>query len=390
MERPLRLSELGLFLALSLAACSESGATDNVGEAFPNRRPSFPQEGRTLGYVSNRLSDSISVLDLDEMVELGRVPAGVSPVEIDGPTRLVIDAERKLAYVALVYPRLAEQGPHAAHSGAPRPGYVQVLSLEDFRELGVLDVDPSPTDLALSEDGETLVVSHYDLGLTILPDTTLEERRSNVTVIHHAPVLVDGSAEVKTVTSCVAPYAIALGEGERHAYVSCTGEESVAVIDLAEVELRERVSVGDESRTEKPFALSASPDRSMLLVSSQVAREVALYSLDDWETRHKTVVKGVPYFAAWLASDRILVPVHSPSGAVLFDDSLEVQAEVTFPIDECLNPLDTRVLDERVFVVCEGDGFTPGAVVKLDRETLAITARVEVGLGADRLQVLPP
>ncbi|HEY3496105.1 MAG TPA: hypothetical protein VGK73_15510, partial [Polyangiaceae bacterium] len=40
--------------------------------AFPNRRGAFAADGRLLGYVANRFSDDVSVVDLDAMQELGR------------------------------------------------------------------------------------------------------------------------------------------------------------------------------------------------------------------------------------------------------------------------------------------------------------------------------
>jgi hypothetical protein len=67
-----------VLFAVSLAGCSPDG----VGGApvFPDRRPQFPANGRTLGYVANQMSDTVSVVDLDGMIELGQGPVGLNPV----------------------------------------------------------------------------------------------------------------------------------------------------------------------------------------------------------------------------------------------------------------------------------------------------------------------
>ena len=126
MELRLRLSKTIIAAALLLGGCSQPAEVSSQGDAFPDRRTSFENEGRLLGFVSNRLSDSVSVLDLDDMTELGRVPIGRSPVDVDGPTHLVVDRERALVYVALSHPAPAVQGPHASHVAPSLPGYVEL------------------------------------------------------------------------------------------------------------------------------------------------------------------------------------------------------------------------------------------------------------------------
>lgn len=391
MELRLRRSKSIIGAALLLGGCSDRAEVSSKGDAFPDRRVSFENEGRLLGYVSNRLSDSVSVLDLDGMTELGRVPIGRSPVDVDGPTHLAVDRERGLVYVALSHPAPALQGPHAAHVGPSLPGYVEVLSLSDLGHLGEIEVPPSPSDLAVSADGERLVVSHYDLARAAQATTEIELRRATLSLITAPYDIVSGSATIESATTCVAPYAVALGNEDTRAYVACSGEESVAVVDVASLGV-DRVAVGDEEYTEKPFTLSVDPTGRSLLVSSQVARMVELFDLEDgMEPGLRAVLRGVPYYAAWLSKDRILVPTQGPSGAALLDvESLTVLSEVTYAVEECYNPHEARVEGDRVFVVCQGDDFAPGAVVEIDPETLGILNRVEVGLSPDRVLVVPP
>ncbi len=391
MELRLRRNSRIIGLALILGGCSDPVEVSSSDEAFPDRRATFENDGRVLGYVSNRLSDSVSVLDLDGMTELGRVPVGRSPVDVDGPTHFAVDPERGYVYVALSYPATAVQGPHAAHASPSQPGFVEVLSLSNLSKLAELEVAPSPSDLALSADGERLVVSHYDLARAARAEEDIELRRSSLSVVTPASGVVDGSASLESATTCVAPYAVALGNDDTRAYVACSGEDSVAVVNVDSLDV-ERVEVGSEEYVEKPFTLSVDPSGTSLLVSSQVARSVELFGLDDgMESGSSVVVRGVPYYAAWLSEDRIVVPTQGPSGASLLDvETLSVLAEVTYSESECSNPHEARVEGGRVFLVCQGDGYSPGALVELDPESLAISSRVEVGLSPDRLLVLPP
>src|SRR4051812_38341383 len=111
--------------ALLTLGCADGQATDPnaFGDAYPNRRPSFEPDGRVLGYVANRQSDTVSVLDLDAVTELGAVPVGRDPVDVDGPRHVLVDGEAGALYLVLSYPVVADS-PHAlANSGGERAGY---------------------------------------------------------------------------------------------------------------------------------------------------------------------------------------------------------------------------------------------------------------------------
>jgi hypothetical protein len=235
------------------------------------------------------------------------------------------------------------------------------------------------------------VVSHYDLARAAQANAEIELRRATLSLITSPYDIVTGSATIESATTCVAPYAVALGNEDTRAYVACSGEESVAVVDVGSLGV-ERVPVGLEEYIEKPFTLSVDPTGSSLLVSSQVARTVELFDLDDgMEPRLSADLRGVPYYGAWLSEERILVPTQGPSGVALLDaESFTVLSEVMYPVEECYNPHEARVAGDRVFLVCQGDDFAPGAVVEIDPESLEILNRVEVGLSPDRLFVLPP
>src|SRR6187431_2505410 len=120
--------------------CSSSSRDGETGEAYPNRGPTFEARGRRLGYVANRNSDTVSVLDLDAMSLLGSVPVGRGPVDIDGPRHVVLDSANGLAYVALYYPFASESVHALTHGATQRSGYVQALNLLDLSIAGELRV----------------------------------------------------------------------------------------------------------------------------------------------------------------------------------------------------------------------------------------------------------
>jgi hypothetical protein len=68
-----------------------------------------------------------------------------------------------------------------------------------------------------------------------------------------------------------------------------------------------------------------------------------------------------------------------------------VLASAMYTDADCNNPSDARVLaDGRLFLTCEGDHYASGSVIRLDPVTLAIEAKVDVGVYPDRLAVLEP
>lgn len=400
-----RLKQVAALAALVLAtACGSDPApasSDPAPLPFPTRRAPFPVGTQTLAYVTNGASDSVSVVDLDAMQTLANVPIGLDPVDPDGPTDLVVDRAQNLVYLALSYPFPADEGPHAAHHALPRPGFVEVLRLDDLTSLGAFPVDVNPTGLALSTDGSTLLVAHDDVDRAAQLGVSIDVRRAPLWVIAPARGLLDETANAQAVTACAAPYSVTYGAGASRAFVTCTGEDSLAVVDPQALAVVDRVPVTVPlGGVSKPYAAVANATGDALAVSSSVARSVTLFETSDaaprwtsvFDGRTATVPSGVPYFAAWVDGDTLIVPFQSPDGAALLDASSgDVLSTVSYTPEQCESPRQARVTrDGRVFLSCAGDGFAPGAVVQLDPATLGVTARAVVELSPDRFAVLEP
>jgi YVTN family beta-propeller protein len=406
-RRTARASHLAfgfVVLAPLLVACSDARASSvsSSGPAFPDLRASFANEGRTLGYVSNGAADSVSVLDLDGMMELGRVSVGRDPVGLDGPTVLAFDHDHDILYLAFSCPVSANEGPHAAHESLPHVGYVEALARSDLRPLGELFAQPSTADIQLSADANLLLVSHYDVDLAAQLGDDIDLRRAPLLLVGSPFGIETGAAMVRTLTVCAAPYGIAYGKDSSRAYVACAGEDSLTAVDTVNAAVIARVPVGSAGGgVSKPYALVADPAGEHVLVSNKVSRSVVLFSTSDtpepvWTTAFDAslpgIPGGVPYFAAWISDSDLFVPLQSPDGAVLLDAATgAVKLAVTYALDQCEAPRDARVTpDGRLFVVCEGDHFDDGAVVEVDTATLEIKARVSVGVGPDHLLAVPP
>jgi DNA-binding beta-propeller fold protein YncE len=372
--------------------CSGNGsAVDYAGTAYPSSRPSFEAAGRRLGYLANRNSDTVSVVDLDAMTLLGSVPVGRDPVDIDGPRHIALDTASGLAYVALSYP-FASQSVHALSQGeaTQRSGYVQALDLLDLSIKGDLRVDPTASEVAFSPSTGRLAVAHADVFRALSSDAAA--RRANLVLVESASTIAGGDAQARRLPVCAVPSAIAFNDDGSRLFVACTGEDSLAVIDAGSGEVLSRVPSG-ASPVNKPYALVTDPARDRLLVSNQVTFAVSVFDLNDTPNLLSTMpVLGVPFFAVLVSDTTLAVPFQGPSGAALFDVvSGELLVQIRYSDEECTNPAEFSVTsDSRLRLVCEGDHYRPGALVEVDPETLAITSSVPLEIYPERLSVLEP
>jgi YVTN family beta-propeller protein len=272
---------------------------------------------------------------------------------------------------------------------------VLVLGLSDLRPLGDLRVDPKSEDISLSPDGRELVVSHND-NLLAIGSGDLDSRRANLDIIGSPASIVTGTANLRRLKLCVAPAALTYAADGARAYVACTGEDTLAVVDTQNARVVTTVPAGT-GPTNKPIALVADERGESLLVSNQISRTLVLFSASD-----APVIKwsawtngSIPAVAAWLPGDRadhIVVPLQDPSGAALVSavDGTVIRM-VTYSDEKCLNPNEAKpYADGRVFLVCQSDHYMPGSVVQIDPETLEIKGRAQVGAYPDRLALLPP
>lgn len=384
-----------VLLAALAAGCSDenSGTLKDVaysGTAYPNRRPLIEADGHLLGFVPSLASDAISVVDLDEMSVVTTVPIGRDPVDVDGPKHLLLDPSAGLAYVALSYP-FSRPGAHERVAGATlRSGYAEALDLSDLSVVGDARLDPNTYEVALSSHG-VLASTHYDAdnaAITTDPDA----RRSNLVLVDPASSIEGGQASPRRVSLPAASGALAFNADGSRLFVACTGIDSLLVIDTATGEMVGQAPTG-MSPANKPISLVADVARERVLVSNEVASTVAVFDMADTPNALASLYVGAqPMFPTWLSDSVIAVPYQQPNGVALFDETTsELLLDVRYTEAECRDPSElTLTADGRLLLVCQGSQFSPGWLVELDPETLAIKSRVDVGIYPERLTILAP
>ncbi|WP_437874698.1 YncE family protein [Sorangium sp. So ce513] len=401
----------GALAAATLASCSDPdpiieyryGAYE--GDAYPDRRPDLVIPDGGMGVVTDSLSDTISLVALETGERLAARPVGREPVTIDGPHRVVVDTAGGALYITLSYPAVADSSsPHAAHGGSTVAGYVQKLALDDLRLLGQVRVEANPGDIAISEDGRRIVVSHFDLKRSLDNPDDVEAARSSLAVVEPDAVLPRGSAEPTLIPVCRAANGLALSrpDGAR-AYVACYGDDALAIVDLtdphADVKL---VPVGPPLPSDGhtsgygPYAAVMSPDQKTIAVSNTDSREVRFFDVasETFDESRTIFTIGAPYFSAWTPDgSAIYVPTQVPDTIARIgmtpDDRRAFSRNIS---KDCVRP-HVADLDEEhgLFIVCEGDQkVTPGKVLRLDPETLETLSEAEVGLFPDAFARVAP
>jgi YVTN family beta-propeller protein len=382
-----------LAAAAALVACSgsePSGDVEYSGVAYPDHRPSFAPDEHRLGYVANRISDSVSVIDLDDMTLLGTVPVGRDPVDIDGPRHVVLDVDGGLAYIALSYP-FSDKSPHALTEGElQRSGYVEALSLEDLSIVGDLRVDSNAEDVAFSPVSGMLAVTHYDVSRAI--QAGFDDRRANLILVDDPRAIATADASPRRIPLCPVTAATAFNADGSRAFVACVGTDSIAVVDTESGEMLSSVAAGDAT-VNKPYALVVDTAHARLLSANQVSSTVSVFDLSDEPSLLSTLrTPGLPLFPAWISESTLAVPLQMPNGAVLFDtESGEQTLQIQYADTDCQNPSEFSVTnDGRVLLVCSGSYYGPGAVVEVDPSTLEVISSVNVGVYPERMSILQP
>lgn len=391
-----------IFALLGGFGCGDSAETAVVvepyeGEPFPNRVAPIAYPSGPYAFVTDSLSDTVSVIDLTTVERFDERPVGRNPVDIDGPHHLAVDATRGFAYIGLSYPVVAAQGPHATHGSSVLPGYAQKLRLADLSIVGQVRVDSNPGDIVLSRDGKRLVTSHFDLLRATQNPTDLEKARATVALIDPEGIAPSGSTPATLIKTCVAPHGMAMrGDAGDTLYVACYGEDSVAIVNLAQPDAPiERIDVGPGvsgfgAPVYGPYALLLSADESTLVVSDTVSKDVRFFdtatkTFDDART---VTTLGAPFFATFSPDGaRLLVAMQQPDGIVVIDPTgVDPPVTRSFSKLECVLPHIVAPNGAGYVVVCEGDKKSPGSVITLS-ETLAFEKSVPVGVYPDAITV---
>ncbi len=393
-----------LTLPLPLACTTQTTVEPwDGGVAFPDERPALALPAGAVGFVSNSYSDSITVLDPaagpapNALKSLATVGVGRDPVAVDGPHHLAVDRRPGgggYVYIALSYPAdTLTLGPHAGHGTSTRLGWLQVLALPTLAPVFSGYMDENPGDIVLSQDRSRIAVSHFNLTKALDPKVAAADRIGRLYVYDASTVHGNSAGDPKRIPVCRAPHGIVLDEGGHTAWVACYGEDALAVVDLDAGTVKTTVpfvAAPTDTPTVGPYALVPSTAGAALAVGTTESAELRVVEKGSLKERFPPVkLPGAVYFPAWSMDDtRIYAPTQKPDTLQVLDGiSGALRGGRAFADGECVRPHEVRLSPDgrSLLVVCEGDHKTPGAIVALDRETLAFQQSLPVGLYPDRL-----
>jgi DNA-binding beta-propeller fold protein YncE len=253
-------------------------------------------------------------------------------------------------------------------------------------------VDVSPGDIALSDARTELAVSHYDTLKALSLDPDIETRRAKLTLIEPAFDMNKGSAALRSYQVCAVPAAVAFGSRGDRVFIACTGEDSLVVVDTISGGVLSRVPTGS-AIANKPYAMVRNPQGNRLLVSNQVSRSVLLFSAEDTpELLSETKFESFPLFSDFIDDTTYVVPLQDPDAVSMVNTVAGTVFSKQLPSEcGCDSPAMLRYLpDGRLFLLCEGDHYVPGTLVRLDLQTLGCIEHLELGLYPERMELVIP
>jgi DNA-binding beta-propeller fold protein YncE len=398
------------FAAIALVACSGGTVVDRPDAtlSWPSHRQQFTVPDGGLGIVSNNNSDSLSLLDLASASTIGQVQVGIDPIANDGPHHVAIDAHAGRVYVALSYPPPGvPSGPHAGHGASTQPGWVQMLALDDFRELGRAPIATNPGEIILTPDRTRVIVTHFDL------QRAIDAIRDGLPMTDaYASMWVLDATDLHRIASpdiCIAPHGAAITADSNRAFVACAGQDSLAIVHLDDPNLRtELIPVGPgpgsvPNQVYGPYSVLITHDQQYALIGDLEGKDLRVFNIatNQFEAQHALMLRAATYFGTESADGTMLYfPTQSPDQIVRIRRSdFAIDAVATVPGDQCQLPHEiSRGPDGRYYLVCEAvrnsDGSPglrtqPSHVVTFDPNTLTIDHVFPVGAYPDRIVFAP-
>lgn len=379
------------FGALWLTGCGKKGGDlgasttpgADVGIAAPRA-----------AYVTDNGSDTITVFDRDGD-RVVHVAVDLDPKRHEAPHHLALDGAHGRLFVALAFPDAPAESankkdPHAGHGNAEAHGELARLDLARVAVNDAREVDENPGDVVLSHDRSRVLVTHFDM-----------KRAMNVAAAGGPTSKMFASLQVWDASSmalvgarplCVAPHGVTTTRDDKTAFVACYGSDELAVVDLTQPSLpTTRYPLGASPGapgvpTYGPYSATLSPDERIVVVASLEGMDLRVF---DRERKQFVAEQAVPlgaraFMPAFVGPHDVLVPLQGPDGIARVDLERGAVSARASTADTCRAPHVVRVAkDGRAYVVCEGDHVTPGAVVQIDTQTLAIQKRWETGVYPD-------
>jgi DNA-binding beta-propeller fold protein YncE len=405
------------FALVASAAALACGAEVPVFDGEPYRRDP-PQVGSLQGRIvtTNNYDDTLSVLDPNVPGPAGRLPIGFNPVDLEGPHHVSVDPQGRFLYVNLsLAVEGSGSGPHGLHGSGEVPGYVLKIDAATAQTVAWVQVDTNPGDNALSKDGRTLYVTHYDFVRWAKAGVDGDYRRgdSNLVLVDTETMLVKARIPV-----CPAAHGIGLSPDETTVYTTC-GPDEIAVVDLrlsppaARRVLFPGAAEGAGCQV-CPYALAVAPD-GLVWVSGlgpsggRMGR--GIISLFDpelgggggFDTRRLVRLRGSPVFATFVPQGngyRAYVPEQGPS---ILEDWIRVYeldgperppreiAALQLGRGDCISAHMILATEggQTGHLICEGNRGEAGQFLWLKLDPLEVLGSVPIGQFPDGMAYVP-
>jgi YVTN family beta-propeller protein len=354
--------------------------------AYPDKRPKLPAPKGGYAFVSDSLSDTVTVLDVPANEVIAQIPVGRDPVGIDGPHHLAVDKDGTV-YVALSYPQPTTlPGPHAAHASASRPGFVHKLGPTDLHVIGEVQIDANPGEIVLAPDGSKIIVTHFDLARAIDAKLTPEDQKATLMVIDPKTMVMGGSPAPIAIKVCRAPHGASIAADGKTAFVACYADDAVAIVDLANPSTPPTlVPVGSKG----PYSAVLSPSGKLCAIGNTDGKDTRVLDTQTRTMKAEAIpTLGAPYFAAWANDEtKMWIPAQGPDELVVVDPATNaVLTRRTFDAATCQRPHEAQLSKDgaTLYLVCEGDHVNKSVVLALDPTTLETKSTMTVGVYPDR------
>jgi YVTN family beta-propeller protein len=343
-----------------------------------SRFPDVPNGYREYAYISNGVSNTVTVLDLvylrqDHTLQVGTEPSALAAnpvrnevyvVNTQSGSVSVINVESNRVVATISVHRLprsiaVDATGHRAYVANSGSNTVSTLDLDHRREIGVAGTGEQPGLVRISPDGRTLVVTNGLSGSVSLfdivpsdptarpaPPLHLRNAFPNCPGATDAVILPDSS---KAFIACsdghqvmAVGLAAAPGSWSAKQNPSLTTDRMLTLLDVGTTPIHlalkpdggeifvsnfdsDSVSEIDTSMNEvgttfaignKPVYGIVSGDNSMLWVSNFGADSIALYSIDDGKRVGSVHTGSAPEVLAFSADEHLLLATDAHSGDV--------------------------------------------------------------------------
>jgi DNA-binding beta-propeller fold protein YncE len=391
--------------ALVTIGCSTPISFPATGSQWPTpTEPAFVHQARFA--LTQNLSDKIDFIEATQPMELGSIPVGDIPVELEGPHHLVASPDGKYIYFNLSnYVPGTGSGPHGSHGTGTALGSLVKLDAVTQQKVAEVLVDRSPGDVILSRDGSTAYVTHYDLlrlQQQLAQNLPAAKAYSDVAVVDTATM-----TRLAMIPVCVTAHGEGLSKDEKTLYVSCAQSDQIAVLDVS-VRAKPVVKLvipvgptpvavpGSTNPSYGPYALAVSPKDGTVWLSDNNSGDVRVFDPATMAMDPNKVVNvdGVAMFADFSADGGfVYVPHQGDNKLSRIDTTTLARTDLALPMESCLNPHAIRQTPDFSVgvVVCEGDHVKiPGSVVYVTMQSFSIAGFVQLDMFPDGAAWLPP